>query len=107
MGISGSRNLPIQCMVSIKATDTSASEVGWKSTSGMCWSGGILILKGIGSRTPPTVFNTVKVFIYALIYTTSLGLFFTKVVVGSAQRVPEPDPLPGISSDTRPDPVQF
>ena len=26
---------------------------------------------------------------------------------GSAQRVPEPDPLPGISFDTRPDPIQF
>ena len=25
----------------------------------------------------------------------------------SVQRVPEPDPLPGISSDTRPDPIQF
>ena len=25
----------------------------------------------------------------------------------SAQRVPEPDPLPGISLDTRPDPIQF
>ena len=25
----------------------------------------------------------------------------------SAQRVPEPDPLPGISFDTRPDPIQF
>ena len=27
--------------------------------------------------------------------------------VHSAQRVPEPDPLPGISFDTRPDPIQF
>ena len=27
--------------------------------------------------------------------------------VCSAQRVPEPDPLPGISFDTRPDPIQF
>ena len=25
----------------------------------------------------------------------------------SAQQVPEPDPLPGISFDTRPDPIQF
>ena len=25
----------------------------------------------------------------------------------SDQRVPEPDPLPGISFDTRPDPIQF
>ena len=25
----------------------------------------------------------------------------------SAQRVPEPDPLPGIYFDTRPDPIQF
>ena len=25
----------------------------------------------------------------------------------SAQRVPEPDPLPGISFDIRPDPIQF
>ena len=25
----------------------------------------------------------------------------------SAQRVPKPDPLPGISFDTRPDPIQF
>ena len=25
----------------------------------------------------------------------------------SAQRVPEPDPLPGISFDTRLDPIQF
>ena len=25
----------------------------------------------------------------------------------SAQRVPEPDPLPGIFFDTRPDPIQF
>ena len=30
-----------------------------------------------------------------------------KLVPGSAQRVPEPDPLPGISFDTRPDPIQF
>jgi len=28
-------------------------------------------------------------------------------VASSAQRVPEPDPLPGISFDTRPDPIQF
>ena len=28
-------------------------------------------------------------------------------VAGSAQRVPEPNPLPGISLDTRPDPIQF
>ena len=27
--------------------------------------------------------------------------------VGSAQQVPKPDPLPGISFDTRPDPIQF
>ena len=27
--------------------------------------------------------------------------------ISSAQRVPEPDPLPGISFDTRPDPIQF
>ena len=27
--------------------------------------------------------------------------------MNSAQRVPEPDPLPGISFDTRPDPIQF
>ena len=27
--------------------------------------------------------------------------------MGSAQRVPEPDPLPGISFDTRPDLIQF
>ena len=27
--------------------------------------------------------------------------------MGSAQRVPEPVPLPGISFDTRPDPIQF
>ena len=30
-----------------------------------------------------------------------------KQEVSSAQRVPEPDPLPGISFDTRPDPIQF
>ena len=30
-----------------------------------------------------------------------------KVVLDSAQRVPEPDPLPGISFNTRPDPIQF
>ena len=28
-------------------------------------------------------------------------------VIDSAQRVPEPDPIPGISFDTRPDPIQF
>ena len=28
-------------------------------------------------------------------------------VASSAQRVPEPDPLPGIFFDTRPDPNQF
>ena len=28
-------------------------------------------------------------------------------LVGSVQRVPEPDPLPGISFDTRPDLIQF
>ena len=27
--------------------------------------------------------------------------------VARAQRVPEPDPIPGISFDTRPDPIQF
>ena len=27
--------------------------------------------------------------------------------IPSAQRVPEPDPLPGISFNTRPDPIQF
>ena len=26
---------------------------------------------------------------------------------GSVQRVPEPDPIPGISFATRPDPIQF
>ena len=31
----------------------------------------------------------------------------TEALWGSAQRVPEPDPLPGISFDTRPDPIQF
>ena len=31
----------------------------------------------------------------------------TEHPVNSAQRVPEPDPLPGISFDTRPDPIQF
>ena len=30
-----------------------------------------------------------------------------KVNTTSAQRVPEHDPLPGISVDTRPDPIQF
>ena len=29
------------------------------------------------------------------------------VLGDSVQRVPEPDPLPGISFDTRPDPIQF
>ena len=29
------------------------------------------------------------------------------ILVISAQRVPEPDPLPGISFHTRPDPIQF
>ena len=29
------------------------------------------------------------------------------VITISVQRVPEPDPLPGISFDTRPDPIQF
>ena len=28
-------------------------------------------------------------------------------LLSSAQRVPEPDPLPGISFDTPPDPIQF
>ena len=28
-------------------------------------------------------------------------------VVNSVQRVPEPDPIPGISFATRPDPIQF
>ena len=28
-------------------------------------------------------------------------------IIYSAQRVPEPDPIPGISFDTRPDPIQF
>ena len=28
-------------------------------------------------------------------------------VIDSAQRVPKPDPIPGISFDTRPDPIQF
>ena len=30
-----------------------------------------------------------------------------KVPTCRAQRVPEPDPIPGISFDTRPDPIQF
>ena len=32
---------------------------------------------------------------------------FIIAVTSSAQRVPEPDPLPGIFFDTRPDPIQF
>ena len=40
--------------------------------------------------------------IYGGDYYPGVGLF-----KGSAQRVPEPDPLPGISFDTRPDPIQF
>ena len=35
------------------------------------------------------------------------GYFTFRLTVSSAQRVPEPDPLPGISFDTRPDPIQF
>ena len=31
----------------------------------------------------------------------------TKAELSSAQRVPEPDPIPGISFDTQPDPIQF
>ena len=31
----------------------------------------------------------------------------TQVTATRAQRVPEPDPLPGILFDTRPDPIQF
>ena len=30
-----------------------------------------------------------------------------KPLSASAQQVPEPDPIPGISFDTRPDPIQF
>ena len=42
-----------------------------------------------------------------------LNAFFQKKnmtvvwLIISAQRVPEPDSLPGISFDTRPDPIQF
>ena len=32
---------------------------------------------------------------------------FSRWHLDSAQRVPEPDPLPGISFDIRPDPIQF
>ena len=38
----------------------------------------------------------------------SLGLEILQLLyIASAQQVPEPDPLPGISFDTRPDPIQF
>ena len=37
---------------------------------------------------------------------TGLSVEFLGSVI-SAQRVPEPDPLPGIYFDTRPDPIQF
>ena len=30
-----------------------------------------------------------------------------RILVRSAQRVPEPDPLPGISLDTQPNPIHF
>ena len=33
--------------------------------------------------------------------------FKSTQVLYSVQRVPEPDPIPGISFDTRPDPIQF
>ena len=33
--------------------------------------------------------------------------FVILIILVSAQRVPEADPLPGISFDTRPDPIQF
>ena len=36
-----------------------------------------------------------------------LDFFLFLLIICSAQRVPEPDPLPGISLDTRPDPIQF
>ena len=34
-----------------------------------------------------------------------LKITINVIVVHSAQRVPEPDPLPGIYFDTRPDPI--
>ena len=53
----------------------------------------------IGNATTTTTINAIK----------NVGRCSTSVSVGmiSAQRVPEPDPLPGISVDTRPDPIQF
>ena len=36
---------------------------------------------------------------------TNAALFFSLWVAASAQRVPEPDPLPNISFDTRPESV--
>ena len=44
---------------------------------------------------------------FHLWYFLSAFLVFSYGPGASAQRVPEPDPLPGISFDTRPDPIQF
>ena len=44
---------------------------------------------------------------YSALEATPVPVVFAFSTAGSAQRVPEPDPLPGISFDTRPDPIQF
>ena len=54
--------------------------------------------------------NSMNTFIvYARIHVTKKSIFQNTPtsLQCSAQRVPEPDPLPEISFDTRPDPIQF
>ena len=51
----------------------------------------------------PTASNGFEIFTQ---YSFHLALFYM-LHPYSAQRVPEPDPLPGIFFDTRPDPIQF
>ena len=48
--------------------------------------------------------NAYYVFFVPMVIATRMPM---PTVMGSAQRVPEPDPLPGIFFDTRPDPIQF
>ena len=40
-----------------------------------------------------------------LVILVNMVIYMNMVI--SAQRVPEPDPIPGIFFDTRPDPIQF
>ena len=43
----------------------------------------------------------------SLLFANSSAVYIDSSRTGSVQRVPKPDPIPGISFATRPDPIQF